>query len=404
MHPNTRLPENGLNAGAAARLNILMVMHLPPERRLGGARIQVELAEHLREQGHRVDLLTRDDVFGAADTAAAARRRLPPRFAPRAVRRVRHLAREYDVVDAQQGNLPVQKRDLGFDGLLVARSVGLVPLYQANMRRERRRWPDAYHGTLRGRLVRAVGNRWDLRDALRSYAEADLINVANEDERAWLEAHRPSRGKAIVLPYGLSKARLEEFAALALDPEARLGSPQISFIGHWSLRKGAEDWPAILARIHAVVPAVRLRLLGTGTGSGSGVSGLPPERTEIVPAYASEALPSLVAPATVGVLPSYVEGFPFAVLEQLAAGIPVVAYDTPGARETLRDLDPTLLVPAGETSRLAERVLEVLAMDVEAYARLGAACRALAARYTWARIARSTADVYHERLATCGRG
>jgi glycosyltransferase involved in cell wall biosynthesis len=375
-----------------------MVMHLPPERRLGGARIQVELAEHLREQGHRVDLFTREDVFGTP--AATTRRRIPPRFAPRAVRRIRELASDYDVVDAQQGNLPVKKHDLGFGGLLVARSVGLVPLYQENMRGERRRWPDAYHGTRRGRVLRAVGNRWDLRDALRTYAEADLINVANEDERTWLEDHSASRGKSVVLPYGLSEARLQEFSERAFEPDARLGAPEISFIGHWSLRKGAEDWPAILARIHAVKPSVRLRLLGTG----GGVKGLPPMRTEIISSYPIEELPSLLAPATVGVLPSYVEGFPFAVLEQLAAGIPVVAYDTPGARETLRELDPSLLVPAGDTSRLADRVLEVLAMDVEAYAPLSAASRALAGRYAWGRIARDTADVYQERLLACSSG
>jgi len=397
MQSNTPQSAKRPDAKAGAGLSILMVMHLPPERRLGAARIQLELAEHLRQQGHHVDLFTHDDVFGSSGARSRLRRRFPQSFAPRAVDRLRDLACGYDVVDAQQGNLPVEKSDLNFEGLLVARSVGLVPLYQNYMRSERRRWPRANHGTLPGRVLRAVNNRRDLRDALRSYAGADLLNVPNQDEHAWLEAHRASRGKCVVLPYGLSEARLDEFGARAFQPDARLGSPVISFIGHWSLRKGAQDWPAILSRIDAVNGSVRLRLLGVG----GGVTSLPPARTEIVPSYTSEELPSLLAPATVGALPSYVEGFPFSVLEHLAAGVPVVAYDAPGARETLRKLDPSLLIPTGDSGRFADRVLELLAMDVEEYARLSAACRELACRYRWTAIARRTAAVYHERLQIC---
>jgi glycosyltransferase involved in cell wall biosynthesis len=370
-----------------------MVMHLPPDRTLGGARIQVELAEHLRDQGHEVDMLTRDDVLGSY-TPIGVRRHVAPRFAPRAVRHVRRLASKYDVVDAQQGNLTATKREMEFDGLLVARSVGLVPLYQEYMRTERRRWPEARHGTVAGRALRVARNRLDLTDALRSYAAADLLNVGNQDECLWLDSRPASRGKCVVLPYGISDARLHEFAAQASGPDVRLASPQVSCIGRWSLRKGSEDWPSIISRVRANRPGVRLRLLGTGgPAHGASCAG-----TEVIESYQSEELPSLLGGATVGVLPSYVEGFPFAVLEHLASGVPVVAYDAPGARETLRILDPSLLIPAGDTKRLAARVLDVLALDPAEYSRLSAACRALAGHYTWRVIASQTADIYHARL------
>jgi glycosyltransferase involved in cell wall biosynthesis len=374
-----------------APLRILMVMHLAPSRELGGARIQLELAEHLRAEGHDVELFSRDEIFGTDAHAGPIRRRLPPRFSPRAVRRLRAIAGGYDVIDAQQGNIPVSKQSLGFGGLLVARSVGLVPAYQRYLRSERKLFPSAGHGTLAGRALRALRQHQDLRDALKSYATADLVSVPNRDEQAWLDDHL-GPGRTVLIPYGLSRERQRAFVELAHVPDKRLEAPEVVFVGSWSLRKGAADWEAIWARIHRARPTARLRVLGVGSARGL------PEHAEVVAAYKSESLPSLLASGTVGAFPSYIEGFPFAVLEQLAAGIPVVAYDAPGAREMLGTIDPRLLAPLGDRHGLADRVIEVLSLQTGDYASLAAACRELASQYSWETIAGETVDVYRGSL------
>ena len=56
----------------------------------------------------------------------------------------------------------------------------------------------------------------------------------------------------------------------------------------------------------------------------------------VLPHYRSEELPELLAPVTVGALPTYVEGYGLGIVEQLAAGIPSIAYDVPGPRTLLR--------------------------------------------------------------------
>ena len=72
------------------------------------------------------------------------------------------------------------------------------------------------------------------------------------------------------------------------------------------------------------------------------------EGLEFVSDFRPEDLPTLLADCTVGAFPSYVEGFGLAVLEQLASGLPTVAYDTAGPRDLLASRLPDLLVPKGD--------------------------------------------------------
>src|SRR5438046_10044411 len=90
---------------------------------------------------------------------------------------------------------------------------------------------------------------------------------------------------------------------------------------------------------------------------------------EIVPRFDPDQLPQLVSDCTVAAFPSYVEGFGMAVVEQLAAGLPTVAYDAPGPRDILRDELARLLVPAGDVSRFAEVLSDLLANDLDRHQR-----------------------------------
>ena len=52
---------------------------------------------------------------------------------------------------------------------------------------------------------------------------------------------------------------------------------------------------------------------------------------EVIPQFHPDELPILLSSCSLGIFPSYLEGFAFGVLEMLAAALPVIAYDTPGA-------------------------------------------------------------------------
>jgi glycosyltransferase involved in cell wall biosynthesis len=118
----------------------------------------------------------------------------------------------------------------------------------------------------------------------------------------------------------------------------------------------------------------------------------------ILSMFDREQLPRLLGPCAVGLFPSYIEGFGLAVLEQLACGIPTIAYDVSGPRQILRSLATTLLVPAGDTAAMAERALKILCLDVHEYATLSAQCRSVAEQFRWEKIASDTLQQYRQAL------
>src|SRR5947209_17738731 len=102
-------------------LRILMVCHMPWSRNLGGARVQVELADEFRALGHQVEKFSYEDAFPKGRSRLGDL--LDPRAFPRRARAfVQNRRADFDVIDAHQGNLPYSKPDLGFSGLLVVRS------------------------------------------------------------------------------------------------------------------------------------------------------------------------------------------------------------------------------------------------------------------------------------------
>jgi len=64
------------------------------------------------------------------------------------------------------------------------------------------------------------------------------------------------------------------------------------------------------------------------------------------------------------VLPSFTEGLPNVVLESYAAGVPVVATAVGGTPEVVADGVDGYLVPPGDPSALAGRILDILGMGV----------------------------------------
>jgi glycosyltransferase involved in cell wall biosynthesis len=82
------------------------------------------------------------------------------------------------------------------------------------------------------------------------------------------------------------------------------------------------------------------------------------------------------------VLPSNDEGLPNAVLESMAAGVPVVATRVGGIPELIDDGVDGLLVEPGDAAGLAEAMTR-LATDEALRVRLGAAARKRARSFSW---------------------
>ncbi len=83
---------------------------------------------------------------------------------------------------------------------------------------------------------------------------------------------------------------------------------------------------------------------------------------------------ALLAVSDVGVLSSRSEGFSNAILEYMAAGLPVVATDVGGAREAVKDGETGFVVPSNDETALASTI-SLLLNDSDLAANMGFAGR-----------------------------
>jgi glycosyltransferase involved in cell wall biosynthesis len=215
--------------------------------------------------------------------------------------------------------------------------------------------------------------------------------------------HLRAKGHAasvLVEPYGLADKRLDELQKVVGALDSRLAEKKICFIGMWGARKGAYDWPRLIALIRAQVPEARFTFLGTMVEAGQieAQLGANAERVEFVSDYEPDELPDLLATSTVGAFPSYVEGFGLAVLEQLAAGIPTVAFDVAGPRDILKEALPELLVAPGDLSAFAGAVTRILQLDPVSYRGLVDRSRRAVVDKSWGAIASETLHSYRSAL------
>jgi glycosyltransferase involved in cell wall biosynthesis len=126
-------------------------------------------------------------------------------------------------------------------------------------------------------------------------------------------------------------------------------------------QKAVEVMIAATAILRRTYPEVRLLVAGQGdvarlqsVASGHGVSDgvlLLGPRVDVA---------DLLAAASVGVLSSDFEGMPLAVLEYMAAGLPVVATAVGGVPEIVREGETGFLVAPRDPAALAERVSRLL--------------------------------------------
>ena len=382
-------------------LRILCIVNLPWDPRLGATRVWFELSEQWKKAGHKIDRFCLNDAFPKPTSSPALYVWRQVIFPYRAARYVRDHAAEFDVIDCLIGTLPFSKTSLGFGGVLVGRSIGLYLAYTDFIRSSRQRWRDQPRGKFLGRLFYAFTSWLLRRSADRALSHCDCFNVPNQDEKYALERRRPG-AKIIAQPYGLNDTERAALSQASRPPATRLARKEICFLGMWSIRKGSRDWPDIVRAIWTSVPSALFAFLGTIMNEEIVLRDLglsPRDSIRCVTNYDPKELPHLIESCTVGLFPSYIEGFGLAVLEQLAAGIPTIAYDVPGPRHIFAGATSSqFLVSDGDTQAMVARATEILRMNENDYAALSTKCRQIAEQFRWEQIAADTAREYCKAL------
>ncbi len=129
--------------------------------------------------------------------------------------------------------------------------------------------------------------------------------------------------------------------------------------------KGHADLLAALAMLGGASRCTRPTLLLVGRDAGER-AGLEVQAAQLGLSASVRFLgersdvPDLLAASDVGVLPSHEEGFSNAVLEGMAAGLPMVVSDVGGNAEAVIENESGLVVPARSPAALAQALAELI--------------------------------------------
>jgi glycosyltransferase involved in cell wall biosynthesis len=171
----------------------------------------------------------------------------------------------------------------------------------------------------------------------------------------------------------------------------RAAAPVFAYLGRLKRYKRVDLVVRAFAR--AALPEARLEIAGEGDYRGELerlVASLDlGERVTFLGRISEEAKLHLLRRAWALVFTSPKEGWGITNLEAAACGTPVLASNSPGIRESVRDGETGYLVAHGDLEGLA-RAMRQLAGSPAEVGVLGRRARAFAETFTWARAARET--------------
>ncbi|HEY3488887.1 MAG TPA: glycosyltransferase [Candidatus Deferrimicrobiaceae bacterium] len=240
------------------------------------------------------------------------------------------------------------------------------------------------------RRVEPVGNR--LADVVLVNSDAVRADV-ERTESGWQGKFRKVyNGVAPIAPFApAARAAFREREGIPAEARVVLAvSNFYPYKGHAELMAAA---PAVLARF----PETRFVLVGRDAGTlaetrrqadASGFADrflFPGDRADV---------PDFLRAADLFVHPSREEGFSNAILEAMAAGLPVAAFAVGGNPEAVEDGVTGLLAPPRDAGRLADAMVTLLA-DAGMRATMGeAGCRATRERFSIERMVGGMTAIY----------
>lgn len=162
-------------------------------------------------------------------------------------------------------------------------------------------------------------------------------------------------------------------------------NPSVVYFGRIKEYKQIDHLVKAFSQVKAGMPQVRLVI--AGRGDYSGLTGLVEslglsQSVNFVGEVSDQEKEEMLGEAWVFVTPSMKEGWGITVIEANNCGTPAIAYNVPGLRDSIRDGETGLLVPAGNIDELAGAISRVLD-DSELRNRLSQNALTWATRFNW---------------------
>lgn len=235
-------------------------------------------------------------------------------------------------------------------------------------------------------LLRRVVARLRSRQLIACVRRLDeLVVLTQDDARAWHEV----RNK-IVIPN-----------ALTCFPEkvSDCSTKRVVAAGRYVSQKGYDLLLKTWERVRSEFPDWELTVYGDGEARPEleryvAAHGLDNVRLE----HAVNDVFDRFAEGSFSVLSSRFEGFGLVVIEAMACGLPVVAFDCKcGPSEIIRDGEDGFLVPAGDCEALAEKIKQLM-RNSEQRCRMGQAARRNVGRFRMEKVMKQWVALYERMI------
>jgi glycosyltransferase involved in cell wall biosynthesis len=225
-----------------------------------------------------------------------------------------------------------------------------------------------------------------------------FVTVSETDRRRGIEMGLFKPEQATVIRAAIDLERFHN-AAGGDEVRAELGvpaaTPLVTQIGNFKPQKAPLDFVRSAAVVRTRVTDAWFVMVGDGPlrNSAEHLANDLGVADRIVFCGWRDDIPGLLAATTVSVLTSRHEGLPCAVVEALAAGVPVVATAADGTVEVVRSGWNGLLVPVGDIGAIADGVCRLLE-DGELRVRMATAARLGLEDFDNDRMVRKQEDLY----------
>lgn len=286
---------------------------------------------------------------------------------------------------------------LAFAAPLAARCPTIVTVHDLSFMR----FPEAFHRTNRAYLT--LFTRLSTRRALR------VIAVSESTRRDVMAFCGVPGERVVTIPNGVDEAFHPADAAEVVEfrRNRRLPERFILYLGTLEPRKNLETLIDAYAALRARQQAIPKLVIAGGKGwffdtIFARVAKLGLADEVLFPGYIPGAeLPWWYRAAELFAYPSRFEGFGLPVLEAMACGTPVITTTSSSLPEVAGDA--ALLVEPDDTEALTDAIKRLLT-DSQLRETLRAAGLRQAARFSWARTATQTAQVYRDLLGALPSG
>jgi glycosyltransferase involved in cell wall biosynthesis len=262
-----------------------------------------------------------------------------------------------------------------------------------------------YHGhVLTGYFHPVVSAAYRFIERRLSAWSSALVTVSEAVRDDLVRLGIASRHHIRVIPLGLELAPLARVlprGVLRRPADVPAAAPLVGIVGRLVPIKDIPTFLRAAAAVAAAQPDARFAVVGDGEArealEAEARRLLPPDRV-FFHGWKSD-MGEVFGDLTVAVNASLNEGTPVALIEAMAAGVPVVATAVGGTPDLLGEGDRGLLVPAGDPERLAGAILDVLRAPEEARARAARGRDYVLAHHSSERLVADIDALYRELLA-----